>query len=188
MRILGKGRFMKTTSRSGRIAHDLGLSAWFGGTLFGQASLNPTVSSISDKRERGRVLNEAWARFQAANLPVMLSTLLGWRLGGVRDDSELRAPGLTRIKDLLLGGAAFNTVASAVLGATVASRSPRGFTPVRAGTRPAPETPPGAVLALRLLRVTGNGSLALLAAAIVVSGLIEAAEPKPRGLLSRLLD
>jgi hypothetical protein len=37
------------------------------------------------------------------------------------------------------------------------------------------------------LRFTGNGSLVLLAATVVVSALIEAAEAKPRGLLSRLL-
>jgi hypothetical protein len=156
---------MKKPSRAGKVAHDFGLSTWFGGTLFGQISLNPAVSSISDQRERGRVLNEAWARFQAANLPAMLSTLLGWRLGGVRNDSELRAPGLTRTKDLLLGGAAFNSVASALLGASTAASSRGGATPVR----------------------SGNGSLALLAATVVVSALIEAAEPKPRGLLSRLL-
>ncbi len=114
---------MKRSSKAGKVAHDLGLSTWFGGTLFGQVSLNPAVSSISDESERGRVLNKAWARFQAANLPAMLSTLLGWRLGGVRDDSELRAPGLTRIKDVLLGGAAFNTVASALLGASTAAIS-----------------------------------------------------------------
>ena len=45
---------MKKTSRAGKVAHDLGLSTWFGGTLFGQVSLNPAVSSISDQRERGR--------------------------------------------------------------------------------------------------------------------------------------
>jgi len=73
---------MSKTSRTGKVAHELGLSTWFGGTLFGQFSLNPSVSSISDESERGRVLNEAWGRFQAANLPAMLSTLLGWRLGG----------------------------------------------------------------------------------------------------------
>jgi uncharacterized membrane protein len=174
-------------SRTGKVAHDLGLSTWFGGTLFGQLSLNPAVSSISDQRERGRVLNEAWARFQAANLPAMLSTLLGWRLGGVRDDSQKRAPGLTRTKDLLLGGAAFNTIASALLGASAAASSRGGATPVRSGTKPSRRTPPEAALAVRLLRLTGNGSLVLLAATVVVSALIEAAEPKPRGLLSRLL-
>src|SRR5829696_5228595 len=90
----GKERLVGGLSKRGRIAHNLGLSTWFGGTLFGQVSLNPAVSAITDERERGRVLNEAWARFQAANLPAMLSTLLGWRLGGVREDSQLRAPGL----------------------------------------------------------------------------------------------
>jgi hypothetical protein len=40
---------------------------------------------------------------------------------------------------------------------------------------------------LRLLRFTGKGSLVLLAATVVVSALIEADEPKPRGLFSRLL-
>ena len=178
---------MKMSSRAGKVAHDLGLSTWFGGTLFGQVSLNPAVKTISDQRERGRVLNEAWARFQAANIPAMLSTLLGWQLGGVRDASELRAPGLTRTKDILLGGAAFNTVASALLGASTAAISRGGATPVRSGTRPSRQTPSGAALALRLLRFTGNGSLALLAATVVVSTLIEAAEPKLRGLLSRLL-
>jgi hypothetical protein len=29
---------MKKSSRGGKVAHDLGLSAWFGGTLFGQVS------------------------------------------------------------------------------------------------------------------------------------------------------
>ena len=105
----------------------------------------------------------------------------------MRDDSELRAPGLTRAKDVLLGGAAFNTVASAMLAASTAAVSQNEATPVRSGTRPSRQTPPEAALAVRLLRFTGDGSLALLAATVVVSALIEASEPKPRGLLSRLL-
>ena len=52
---------MSNTSNAAGIAHNLGLAAWFGGTLFGQVALNPTVSSISDRRER--VLNESWGRF-----------------------------------------------------------------------------------------------------------------------------
>src|SRR5215207_7375678 len=68
-------RAVKRTSNAAEIAHNLGLAAWFGGTLFGQVALNPTVSSISDRRERGRVLNESWGRFNAANAPA----LLAWR-------------------------------------------------------------------------------------------------------------
>jgi hypothetical protein len=42
----------RAPSRAGKVAHDLGLSTWFGGTLFGQVSLNPAVSSIGDEEER----------------------------------------------------------------------------------------------------------------------------------------
>src|ERR687894_986027 len=110
MYVLAEGQLMNRTSRFGRVAHNLGISAWFGGTLFGQVSLNPTVSSISDRSERGRVLNESWARFQAVNMPAVLSTLLGWRLGGGRGGAGLGAPGLTRAQDLLLRGAALHPI------------------------------------------------------------------------------
>jgi hypothetical protein len=76
---------------------------------------------------------------------------------------------------------------SALLGASTVASSPGRATPVRSGTKPSRQTPPEAALAVRLLRFTGNGSLALLAATVVVSALIEAAEPGPRGLLSRFL-
>src|SRR5918997_3985606 len=99
-----KGRTMNEPSKVGKVAHNLGMSAWFGGTLFGQVALNPTVSSISDRSERGRVLNEAWSRFQAVNLPAALSTVLGWRLGGGRGDTGLRGAGVTRAQGVVLGG------------------------------------------------------------------------------------
>ena len=91
------------------------------------------------------------------------------------------------LNNVLLGGAAFNALASAILGATTAAVSWGGATPVRSGTEPSPRTPPGAALAVRLLGFTGNGSLVLIAATVIISALIGASEPKPRGLLSRLL-
>jgi hypothetical protein len=36
-----KGRFMKEASKFGKVAHNLGMSTWFVGTLFGRVSLNP---------------------------------------------------------------------------------------------------------------------------------------------------
>jgi hypothetical protein len=54
--------------------------------MFGQVSLNPTVSSISDKSERGRVLNEARSRSNIVNPSAMPTTLLGWRLSCVPSD------------------------------------------------------------------------------------------------------
>jgi hypothetical protein len=176
---------MSNTSNAAGIAHNLGLAAWFGGTLFGQVALNPTVSSISDRRER--VLNESWGRFNAANAPALAATLLARRLGRLRDDAELRSPALARLKDLLLGGAAVNAVISGILGARIAKQSSAGATPVESGTEPAPETPEEAASSQRMISFFGTGSLVLLAASIAVSGMIENEPIKPRGILSRLL-
>jgi len=178
---------VKRTSNAAEIAHNLGLAAWFGVTLFGQVALNPTVSSISDRRERGRVLNESWGRFNAANAPALAAALLAWRLGGLNDDAELRAPALARVKDLLLGGAAVNAVVSGILGARIARQSSGGATPVESGTEPAPETPEESANSQRMISFFGTGSLVLSAAAIAVSGMIENEPIKPRGILSRLL-
>ncbi len=178
---------MTEPSNKASIFHNLGLATWFGGALFGQIALNPSVSRISDKRERGRVLNEAWGRFNAVNFAAIAATVLTWRLGGLKENSELRAPALMRIKNLLLGGAAVNGVASGILGARIASQSSQGDTPVESGTQPAPETPQEAASSQRLVALTGTSSLALLAGVIAVSTLIETSAVKPRGLLSRLL-
>lgn len=174
-----------------KIAHNLGLATWFGGTLFGQVALNPSVRRISDRSERGQVLNEAWGRYNVANLAAIAITLLTWRAGGLKADGELRAPVLARAKDFLLGGAALNAFGSAVLGATIASQGPEGLTgggtPVERGMEPASETPEEAAWAQRLVGLTGASSLALLVGVIAASTAIETSAVKPRGLLSRLL-
>lgn len=174
-----------------RTLHNLGLAAWFGGTLFGQVALNPTVSRISDKSERGRVLNESWARYNAVNALAMISAVGAWKLGGLEEDAKLvpGSGGLVGSKNVLLGGALVNAVASAMLGARIAGQSSRGDTPVESGTEPAPETPEKAARSQRLIGFFGSGSLALLAATIAVSAAIEAraaAGATRRGILSRL--
>lgn len=178
---------MTQPSNTASIAHNLGLATWFGGALFGQIALNPTISRISDKNERGRVLNEAWGRFNAVNFMAIAATVLAWRLGSLKANAELRAPGLARLKNLLLGGAAVNGIASGVLGARIAKQSSEGDTPVESGTQPAPETPEEAASSQRLIALTGTSSLALLVGVIAVSSIIETSAPKPRGVLSRLL-
>ena len=174
-------------SNGAKIAHNLGLAAWFGGSLFGQIALNPTVSSISDKSERGRVLNESWGRFNAVNSLALASAVISWRAGDLMDDAELRAPALARAKNLLLGGAAVNAVISGIMGARIARQAPGGATPVESGTEPAPETPQEAASAQRAISFFGYGSLVLVAVVIALSAVIETEPIKPRGVLSRLL-
>ncbi len=154
--------------------------------MFGQIALNPTVDSISDKSERGRVTNEGWARFNALNLPSIAATLVSWRLGGLRDDAELRAPGLTRLKDVLLGGAAFNGVMSSIMGARLASQAASGQVPIKSGLKPSRNTPPEAASSQRWITLFGTGTTVLSAAVIAISGIIESQHPKPRGVLSKI--
>lgn len=181
---------MHKVSSTARAAHNLGLAAWFGGSLFGLVALNPSVSRISDKQERGRVLNESWARYNAISAVAIVSTLASWRLGGLKQNAELRTPALERAKNVLLGGATVSALAAGVLGARVAGDAPEGGpaggTPVESGTEPGPETPPGAARAQRLIRFFGSGALTMLASVIVLSAVSDASRPKLRGGLSRL--
>lgn len=175
------------SSNTAKIAHNLGLATWFGGALFRQVALNPTIERISDRNERGRVLNEAWGRFNAANVVAVVATLLTWRLGGLKDDAELRVPALMRVKNLQLGGAAATGIASSILGVRIAKQSSEGDTPVESGTQPAPNTPQEPASSQRLFSLTGTSNLALLVGVIAFSAVIENSAVKPHGLLSRLL-
>jgi MFS family permease len=137
-------------SNIARITHNLGLATWFGGALFGQIALNPTISRISDRRERGRVLNESWGRFNTVIFATIAATVLTWRLGGLRGDAELKAPALARAKNLLLGGAVINGIASGVMGPGSRKRLPKARRKVepqsrrgRSPRRRPPKVPPG---------------------------------------------
>ncbi|HEY0074394.1 MAG TPA: hypothetical protein VGB77_09850, partial [Abditibacteriaceae bacterium] len=44
--------------------HDVGTAVWFGGTLMGTLAMNPAVEVLDDPEERGKMVDEGWARFQ----------------------------------------------------------------------------------------------------------------------------
>ena len=143
-------------STPARSLHKLRLGINLGGTLFGLVALNPTVSRISDRRERGRVLNEAWMRFQTVGILAITTTVAMWRLGSLKEaESDLDAT-LAGLKNVLLGGALVTSVASAIVGMRIARQAPEGDTPVESGTEPAPETPEEAARSQRLSAFLGG--------------------------------
>ena len=170
-----------------RSLHKLGLGINLGGTIFGLIALNPSVARISDKSERGRVLNEAWARFQTIGVLAMGVTVAMWRLGGLKEaESDLDAT-LAGIKNLLLGGALLTTLASALSGMRIARQAPEGTTPVESGTEPAPETPEEAAHSQRLSAFLGSATVALVAGVLALSSALEVrAVQRNKGTLSRL--
>ncbi|MDQ3590097.1 MAG: hypothetical protein M3392_07630 [Actinomycetota bacterium] len=171
-----------------RSLHKLGLGICLGGTLFGLIALNPTVSRISDRRERGRVLNEAWMRFQAIATLAMTTTVAMWRLGGLKEAESDLDTILASLKNVLLGGALVTSVASAIVGMRIARQAPEGDTPVESGTEPAPETPEEAARSQRLSAFLGAATVALVAGVLGLSSALEVrAVERSKGTLSRLL-
>jgi hypothetical protein len=185
---------MKQASTPARSLHKMGLGINLGGTIFGLVALNPSVARIADRSERGRVLNEAWTRFQTIGVVAMGATVATWRIGGLREAESDIDPALASIKNFLLGGALLTSAASAIAGRRIASQAPEqapeGATPVESGAEPAPETPEEAARSQRLSAFLGAATVALVAGALGLSSALEvrAVEKldESRGFLSRL--
>ncbi len=60
-----------------RTMHDLGLAAWFGGSLMGAVGLNAAVAEVSDPAQRSRVANAGWARWTPVNLAGIAAYMVG---------------------------------------------------------------------------------------------------------------
>ncbi len=101
-----------------RILGALGTAVWFGGSVFGILSLNPSVEVLDDPEERGKMVDEAWARFQpygalglgiafiahiiTRSRPPRVQTST-YKLAGLAADFFLVGSGVTSIAALALG-------------------------------------------------------------------------------------
>src|SRR5512142_2081066 len=137
-----------------RALHDLGLAAWFGGSLMGAIGLNGAAADVDDPRQRARVANAGWARWTPVNLTAIAVHLAGG--AGVLSANRARV----RAQQ----GVAWSTAAKT--GLTVAARGATGYArilgqkvmaagdvPVEAGTEPSAATPPAAARAQQQLNV-----------------------------------
>jgi hypothetical protein len=52
-----------TDNTVARTLHDLGLAAWFGGSLMGATGVNGAAAVVQDPTQRLRVANTGWARW-----------------------------------------------------------------------------------------------------------------------------
>ncbi len=65
---------LNTISRS---LHDVGLAAWFGGTLANAVALNEAASQAGSATDRGAVTNEGWDRWTPVNAAAHRAHLVG---------------------------------------------------------------------------------------------------------------
>jgi uncharacterized membrane protein len=151
-------------SQAGRAAQEIGLAGLLGGNLFGRLALHPSVTEISDKAERGKVVNAAWRRYGTVNSLSLLAVTAGW-VGARADEARSAAltPAERRLavaKDVLVGVVALTGLATAVQGVRFARMEPGGAVPLEDGDHAAPEADAREARAKRRLNALGTASLA----------------------------
>ena len=166
---------MTKLSTAAWAAHNLGLGASLGGLLFGKVALNPSLSVIDSKPERGKMLNAAWNRYNAVNVVSLGTAAATWFAGraglsGGEIDEEAR--NLVLAKDVLFAAAALTGLASVIGGLQLSRQAPGGATPIESGTTPADETPEAAARLLRMVNVLGNVNIVLLGAIGVITTIL----------------
>jgi hypothetical protein len=160
---------MKTNVVS-RSLHDVGLAAWFGGTLANAVALNKAAGAASDSRSAGAVTNagwDAWTPVNAAAIGAHLVGSVGQLMGNKSRLASQRGVGaMSVVKTVITVAALGATGYSRVLGRKI---SQHGDVPVSAGTEPNPATPPEVAKAQSQLQQLQWAIPALTGALLVVS-------------------
>ena len=123
--------------------HDLGLAAWFGGSLMGAIGVNGAAADVDDPRQRARVANAGWARWTPFNALAIGAHLVGGaqllkaNKGRVATQQGVLAN--TNLKMALTAGALAATGYARVLGKKMQKA---GDVPVAGGTNATASTPP----------------------------------------------
>jgi len=110
-----------------RSLHDLGLAAWFGGSLMGAVGLNGATAEARNPTERTRLSSIGWDRWA----PVQIAALVAHGVGGVGlilgNKERLMKQGESRsntaVKTVITGLAGAAYAYSAILGRRIANHS-----------------------------------------------------------------
>ncbi len=179
-------------SSLGRAAHDVGVGALVGGNLFARLAMHPSLVHITDKRERGKVLNHSWQRYGLVNSAALTAIVLGWggaRLGEARP--ALLSPTERRLalaKDAAVGAVALTGIGSAATGMRFARTAPDGAVPMKTGDAPSKRADEEAQRLKKALNLLGTLHLAsAITLASVNAALAQAnfRRPPARRLLRR---
>jgi hypothetical protein len=137
-----------------RTLHDLGLAAWFGGSLMGAAGVNGAAAVVEDPTQRLRVANTGWARWTPLNLAGIAAHLAGGAvLTGANKGRMAGQQGVaaaSAVKTALTVAALGTTAYARVLGKRLERA---GDVPVEGSTTPGPTSPDGVTRAQRQLTV-----------------------------------
>jgi hypothetical protein len=190
---------MAETNSVARSMHDLGLAAWFGGSLMGAVGLNGASEEVADPKDRVRVGNAGWGRWTPVNLvAIILHGIGGLQLVRGNRGRIAKQEGVRRLS------AAKTAVTVAAAGATAYSRflgqklmdaeaDTARHTPVSGGLEgesavdPAPTTPEDVANAQRQLRII-QWVIPLLTGIVLIINARMGEQQRPQQVASGLLD
>jgi hypothetical protein len=179
-----------STNTLSRSLHDVGLAAWFGGTLANATALNAAAAEADSPSRTGAVANVGWDRWTPVNGAAIAAHIVG-SIGMLSTDlgRATAQKGSTRtvvVKTVLTAAALGVTAYSRELGKKVSQQT---AVPADSGTQPAAGTPDAVADAQRQLRLLQWAVPALTGALIVVSAQA-GEEQRPtnfcKGLAARL--
>ena len=177
-----------TLSRS---LHDVGLAAWFGGTLANAVALNPAAGAASRPSDAGAVANAGWDRWTPVNAAAIGAHLAGsvGQLAGNsgRVAAQEGVASMALVKTGLTVAALGVTAYSRSLGKVVSEHE---AVPAASGTEPASATPAKVAAAQKKLALLQWVVPALTGALTVVSsyaGEQQRAGEQRRGVRQRLI-
>jgi hypothetical protein len=164
-----------------RSLHDVGLAAWFGGTLANAVALNAAAGQPQSPYERGQVANTGWDRWTPVNAAAIGAHIIGATGLLLTNRDRLRmeegVATMSIVKTALTGAALGATAYSRILGSKVSARTD---VPVASATEPAQATPADVASAQGQLRGLQWAVPALTGALVVVSSFAsEQQRPKP---------
>jgi hypothetical protein len=137
-----------------RSLHDLGLAAWFGGSLMGAVGLNGAAAVVDRPEQRLRVANVGWARWTPVNLAGIAAHVAGGSM--LLAANKGRVAGQRGVATATIAKAGLTGLALAATGysrALGAKLERVGDAPAEGGTTPAEGTPDEVAKAQRQLNV-----------------------------------
>ena len=177
-----------TDNTVARTLHDLGLAAWFGGSLMGATGVNGAAAVVEDPTQRLRVANSGWARWTPLNLAGIAAHLAGGAvLTGANKDrlaGQQGAATASTVKAALTVAALGTTAYARALGKRLERA---GDVPVEGGTSPDPTTPQDVARAQRRLTVLQWAIPVLTGAVLVVSARIMGEQQRPTQVTGGLI-
>ena len=182
---------MTDTNSVARSLHDVGLAAWFGGSLMGAIGLNGAAANAPDPSQRTEIAVSGWKRWAPVSAAAIGAHLVGGWVIVKANRGRIAGQGgvasATGLKTALTVAALAATAASGVLGSKVDTSS---GSPVQGATEPSDGTPAQVAGAQRGLRVAQWAIPALTGAILIVSARM-GEQQRPGevtgGLASRLL-